>query len=264
LTNPPHIACIAYNAPTVTQWLLAVSVLLWGTAQALIGNPVDPGAGKLLFEGHCAVCHGMNGGGGRGPNLNRPQLAHAPDDAALKSVITDGIPLDMPSSWFLSDEDIANLAAYVRSLGKIAPEALPGDSRRGAGVYAERACATCHIVAGEGSGYGPELTDVGIRRSAAFIRQTVLDPASTLPEQFLFVEAIPVSGPAVRGVRANEDTFTIQVKDPAGQFHSFRKQDLRELRKLRGQTPMPSFRGRLKEVELDDLVAYLAGLRGGT
>ena len=44
----------------------------------------DLDAGRRVFESQCAVCHGLKGGGGRGPNLNRPKLNKAPDDAALR------------------------------------------------------------------------------------------------------------------------------------------------------------------------------------
>ena len=60
----------------------------------------------------------------------------------------------------------------------------------------------------------------------------------------------------------NEDTFSIQIKDQKGQFLSFRKAELKELRKQRGKSPMPSYRGSLTPEELTDLTAYLAGLRG--
>jgi mono/diheme cytochrome c family protein len=69
------------------------------------GTGADATAGKQLFERHCALCHGIEGKGGRGPGLNRVQLAHAPDDTALKSIISDGISPDMPAGWFLTDED---------------------------------------------------------------------------------------------------------------------------------------------------------------
>jgi cytochrome c1 len=74
--------------------------------------------------------------------------------------------------------------------------------------------------------------------------------------------ATTAAGETVRGIRVNEDAFTIQIKDAGGRFHSFRKAELRELRRLTGETPMPAYRGRLTEGELDDLVAYLARLRG--
>lgn len=222
----------------------------------------DATAGKRLFERHCALCHGIDGKGGRGPSLHRALLVHAPDDAALKSLIGDGIPPKMPGAWFLSDEDVANLAAYVRSLSKIPSDPLPGDPVRGEGVYAKSGCAGCHIIAGSGFGYGPELTNIGERRSPPYIQQAVVKPAASLPEDFLLVRAIAASGQTVEGVRVNEDTFSIQIKDAKGQFHSLRKQDLKELRKLRGESPMPSYDGILKSSELDDLVAYLASQRG--
>ena len=58
----------------------------------------------------------------------------------------------------------------------------------------------------------------------------------------------------------NEDSFSVQIRDAGGVVHSFRKTELRQLRKEPGKTAMPSFRGALSAAELDDLVAFLAGL----
>ena len=226
-------------------------------------NPAraDAAAGKKLFERHCAMCHGIDGKGGRGPSLNRPRLAHAPDDVALKALIADGIPPVMPEGWLFDDNDLANLVAYVRSLGKISPDPVPGDATKGAGVYAKSGCSGCHILDGAGAGYGPELTGIGERRNAAFLLKAVTKPAATLPEDFMFVKATTASGEVIEGIRANEDTFTIQIKDPGGKFHSLRKDELKELHKLRGETPMPSFEGILSPSDVQDLVAYLASQR---
>lgn len=238
------------------------------TAKLAAEHPVkdetpDAAAGKKLFELHCAVCHGIEGrGGGRGPNLNRVHLEHAPDDAALKSLIEDGIPPEMPEAWYLSEKDVKNVVAYVRSLGTIPAEPVPGDATRGARVYAKGGCANCHIVAGEGTGFGPELTEVGVRRNAEYLRACLVKPSAHLPEVFLWVEVTPTSGGTLRGIRVNEDTFSIQIKDSSGGFHSLRKQELKELHKLRGETPMPSYEQIFSTVELQDLVAYLASLRG--
>jgi cytochrome c oxidase cbb3-type subunit III len=204
----------------------------------------------------------MDGKGGRGPSLNRVKLSHAPDDAALRAVIANGIPPEMPEGWFLSETEVGQLAEYVRGFSKIEPEVLPGDAGRGAQVYAARGCGGCHIVAGQGSGFGTELTDVGARRSASHIEKTIMQPTATLPETFLLVQVTTAGGQILRGIRVNEDTFTIQFKDAAGQFYSLDKRELRELRKLRGETPMPSFANLLSSSERQDLVAYLASLRG--
>ena len=222
----------------------------------------DVAAGKLIFEGHCALCHGIDGGGGRGPSLRRAKLTRAADDEALKGVIENGIPPEMPEGWYLSKEEIASVAAYVRTLGNVPPEVLPGDPARGKAIYERSGCSACHILAGEGSGYGPELTDVGARRGSSRLRETLQHPAKAMPEGFLFVEATVSSGQTIRGVRLNEDSFSIQLKDQQGRFHSFRKSELRDLKKLRGETPMPAYGSTLSAAELDDLINFLASQRG--
>jgi cytochrome c oxidase cbb3-type subunit 3 len=239
------------------RWVLVVALIVCARAQA----QTDAGAGRKIFESQCALCHGQTGGGGRGPSLTRPKLNRAPDDDALRTLITNGSG-DMPGAWQLHADEVVSVATYVRSLGRLPPEVIPGDSARGAQRYAAAGCAGCHIVDGHGEGFGPELSAVGARRSAAFLRQTILKPASTLPDDFQYVSATPASGTAVRGVRVNEDSFTIQLRDANGRYHSFRKSELTNLNRLDGQTPMPAYEGRITGADLDDLVAYLASLKG--
>jgi len=93
-------------------------------------------------------------------------------------------------------------------------------------------------------------------------RHISLKPGDSLPPGFAWMAATGAAGEAVRGVRVNEDTFTIQLKDARGRFYSFRKSELKELRRLEHETPMPAYQGQLAGAELEDLVAYLAGLRG--
>ncbi len=168
----------------------------------------------------------------------------------------------MPAAWQLNEHEVQSVAAYVRTLGAAPQEKLPGDAVRGARSFEAHGCGGCHMVAGKGAGFGPELTAIGARRNAAYLRQTVLQPAASLPEGFAYFSATDAAGVAIRGVRVNEDTFTIQLKDAGGRFYSFRKSELHDLRRLERQTPMPSYQGRISGTELDDLVAYLAALRG--
>lgn len=222
----------------------------------------DPEAGRKLFESECSVCHGIDGSGGRGPNLHTPRLKHASDDKGVRAIISNGISPDMPPAWQLNDEEVAMLALFVKSLGSMPPAKLQGDPAHGQAVYDKARCNMCHIMAGRGNGFGPDLTTIGVQRGAAQLRETVLHPNRTIPERFLMVEAVLASGESVQGLRVNEDAFTIQLKDASGHMHSFRKSNLKELKKLRGQTPMPSYETMLSGSEVDDLVAFLASQRG--
>ena len=66
----------------------------------------------------------------------------------------------------------------------------------------------------------------------------------------------------MRGIRLNEDVFTIQLRDSSGKFHSIRKSNAELIRKETNASLMPSFAGRVSDAELDDLVAYLSSLGG--
>lgn len=212
--------------------------------------------GRKLFEAQCALCHGANGGGGRGPSLLTPTLARAPDDAALEKLIAEGLGAEMPGAWQLSPNEVKQLATYVRSLGRVQPEPVPGDPAHGRDVYRRHGCANCHMVAGQGNGTGPELTNIGLRRSAAHLRESVVSPASVLPDGFLMMKA-----GALTGVRVAEDPFHVWLQDAAGRYHTVRKGPGVALEKLPGRSPMPAYPS-LPPADLQDLVAYLASLKG--
>jgi putative heme-binding domain-containing protein len=237
-------------------------IFFWCAAFAQ--TPDDLARGKHLFEAQCALCHGMDGRGGKGAVLAVAKFKHAADDKALITVIREGIEgTEMPGAWWITEREATQVANYVRTLGRTAAVAVPGNVANGQALFAGKAgCAGCHAVRGSGGTLGPELTDVGARRSPDYLRRVLDDPAGALPEGFLMVRVVTSPGREVRGVRMNEDSFTIQIKDLTGRFHSFRKSELAALHRETGQTPMPSYRGKLEPGEFDDLIAYLVSLRG--
>ena len=111
-------------------------------AQAQVPSAEDLARGKKLYEGHCALCHGITGTGGKGPNLAQPTLRRAPDVERLAEVIKNGIPgTEMPGAWQLTDREAMQTAQYVRSMGRTAVVKLPGDAARGRVLYRKRAAA---------------------------------------------------------------------------------------------------------------------------
>jgi putative heme-binding domain-containing protein len=229
----------------------------------LPGGREDLARGEKLFEGHCALCHGTKGGGGRGPMLAQPKLQRAPDDATLVKVIEEGIRgTEMPGAWQMTEREHRQVAAYVRSLGRMTPQPVPGDPKRGREIYlAKGGCAACHTIKGQGGLMGPDLSAIGWRRSAAYLREALLEPEAAVPDNFLQVRVAPHGGAAITGVRLSEDTFTIQLRDYNGRLHSYWKREIKEILKDRGKSPMPSYKDKLTEAEVTDLVAHLVSLR---
>lgn len=141
-------------------------------------------------------------------------------------------------------------------------EPVPGDPAHGAELYKVKgSCTGCHSLHGEGGVAGPDLTDIGDRRSARYLRESLVNPETDLPDGYLLVTLTAKDGRTLTGVRVNEDSFSIQVRDDAGKSHSFWKTELAGTEKHRGKSAMPSFKTRFTDGEMTDLVAYLASLK---
>jgi cytochrome c oxidase cbb3-type subunit 3 len=223
----------------------------------------DVAAGQQIFDAQCAWCHGNGGDGGTGPNLHG-KLRHAATLASIVDIVISGIPgTDMPAFRLgLTDRAARQAATYVLSLSRSASRPGPGNAERGAAIYQSSGCASCHIVEGRGGILGPELTSIGGRRGAVYLREAIVKPAASHPPGYLVVRAVRTSGAEVRGIRLNEDVFWIHIRDAGGNVHTLQKSELARVDRELESTLMPSYESRLSAAQLDDLVAYLATLRG--
>ncbi|MBI3679981.1 MAG: c-type cytochrome [Acidobacteria bacterium] len=226
----------------------------------------DLARGKALYLGSCTYCHGPTGDGGKGANLARPELARAKTDGDLVRIIETGIPgTEMPGAWHMVRRELLQTAAFVRTLGKVEVTPVPGDAARGKALYDKHGCATCHTVkqgnAFAGGLMGPDLSAIGLRRSAAHLRESLVNPGASLPEDFVNTVVILKSGKTVSGRRLGEDTFSVLLRDAAGNNHVFSRSGVREVKRIRGESPMPSYQDKLSASELDDLICHLASLK---
>jgi cytochrome c oxidase cbb3-type subunit 3 len=224
---------------------------------------VDLADGKATFRSNCAFCHGLTGGGGRGPALNLGRFLHGSTDDDIKGVIQSGVPgTTMPSFDFEKDE-LTHLVAYVRSLSGTSSQhdaPVAGDPIRGRKVYESSGCSGCHRIAGEGSVFGPELTRIGAGRSAAYIRESIVNPSADIPEDYTGVTVVTRDGKRVTGVRVNEDTFSVQLRDASQNFRMFQKDEVQQV--IRETKSLMPVYNSLTNEDLQNLLAYLDALRG--
>jgi cytochrome c oxidase cbb3-type subunit III len=95
--------------------------------------------GKMLFSSYnCSGCH-ANGGGGMGPALMDDQWIYGYEPDQVYQTILEGRPNGMPTfRGKIPDEQLRQLAAYVRSLSGQAPKAAaPGRDDHMSGKPAE-------------------------------------------------------------------------------------------------------------------------------
>jgi len=135
----------------------SISLLAAPAALAATGD-AEAGAQKAAV---CGACHGMNG---NSVNPEWPNLAsqHAGYIAAQLALFKQGVRTNMimaPNAMLLSDQDMADLAAYFSRQALQGLEADPSSYKAGEKLYragdAARglpACIACHGPSGEGNG----------------------------------------------------------------------------------------------------------------
>lgn len=254
--------------PNSTRQLGALATVLFAAATILSAqSSVRPEStptlltqGERLFSIHCGGCHGPQGQGGLGPGLTGAMLRRGRDPDRLFVTISDGIPgTEMPRHRQLHTQEIWSVVAFVETLAMIESGPISGDPTHGRDIYFGKGnCVQCHWRDGSGGRLGPDLTGIGSIRGVASLRESLVAPSAKLPPGFVIVSAVRQDGTSVRGLRVNEDPFTIQVRDGSQNLHSLLKADLQSLEKTTGQSTMPAYGGVLSSNDLDDLVAFLA------
>ena len=240
------------------------AVLVCSIAVARGQTQLDLEDGKATFRSNCAFCHGLTGTGGRGPALNTGHFMHGSADDDIKGVIKNGVPgTTMPSFEFEKDE-LDHVVGYVRSLSGSATAgravSVAGDPAKGRQVYDRGGCAGCHRIGSEGRLFGPELTRIGAGRSPEYIRESIVNPSGDIPEDYAGVTVVTRDGKRVSGVRINEDTFTVQLRDTSQNFQMFQKDEVQEVIH-ESKSLMPAYNS-ISHDDLQNLLAYLDGLRG--
>jgi putative heme-binding domain-containing protein len=178
-------------------------------------------------------------------------------------VIRRGVPgTEMPQSN-RPDHEILQIIAYLRNMGGVtAAETAPvGNVANGQQLFAKQ-CQNCHRVAGKGGRIGPDLSRVGSARTRAALIREIRTPHEWIPPAYETVTIVTKDGQKIRGVKKNEDAFSIQVMDMRERIQGYLKSNAEVT--LEKNSLMPAFdEKRLPESELTDLVGYLSTLRGG-
>jgi putative heme-binding domain-containing protein len=251
--------------------LLTLAIMVAAAAaQTPKTNPLaqDPKAaedGRVAFRGSCSLCHGIKGEGGRGPDLTASANANGTSDADLYNVIANGVAgTEMAgfASRFESD-DIWRLVSYVRSIAGSSSSRITGNAGNGDQLFWSKGqCGQCHMVNGRGKRMGPELSQVGRQRSAAYLRESVVNPGADVTPGFAMITVVTKDGKRIVGTQRAYDDFSVQLMDVSENYYSFQKSDVTSITQ-EYKSLMPNAFGRLfSESELNDLIAYMASLRG--
>jgi len=226
-------------------------------------DPHDAEAGATRFMNVCASCHGPDGNQVPGIDLGHGRFVHATSDQQLVDIIIHGISGGGMTANKMTESQAYMIVAYLHFLAESGSKnTSTGDAARGKVVFEGKGgCLACHRVMGRGSRLGPDLSEIGSLRRSVDLETSILNPDAAVAASNRFVRVVTNTGATITGRLLNQDTFGVALIDPQENLRSFDKSDLREFTFL-DHSPMPSFRGKLTDENLSDLVSYLTTLRG--
>lgn len=225
-------------------------------------SDADIGYGATLYAAKCVTCHGAQGDAIGGVNLRSGKFRNAVIDRDLERFIRAGSPAGMPA-FALDSAEMAGIIAYLRNMNAFDSATVKaGDALRGRSVFEGKGgCTSCHRIGTVGSRVAPNLGDIGSLRSAGSLQRSLVDPNSQMMPINRPVRIVTKDGTTIAGRRLNEDTYSVQIIDEHEKLHSLLKADVKELT-ISTTSPMPSYKGKLSDGELSDVLAYLLTLKG--
>jgi putative heme-binding domain-containing protein len=244
--------------------IAGVLVLLAGVAAAQHEyTPTEAEIGKGIYLNNCVYCHGPDGDQIAGVDLGHGKFKRAKTDEDLMNIIRNGIDGTGMPAQNLREQQLVPLVAFLRSLSSEPAGAVAGgDAARGKLVFQGKgACTSCHRVRGQGSYAGPDLSEIGSSRRSADLRRSLLDPSADILPQNRYFRLALKNGTTMTGRIYNQDTFTVEVMDSQQRLRTIARSELKEFTLVKS-SPMPSYKDKLSGAELNDVVAYLASLKG--
>jgi putative heme-binding domain-containing protein len=140
------------------------------------------------------------------------------------------------------------------------PDVPAVDASRGRTLTETNNCFDCHRIGDRGSRLGPNLSDIGGRRTPDRLRQALVAPDEEVTPENRFVRLVTAEGATITGRLLNQDAFSVQLITPKEQLKTYMRAALREYAVV-DKGLMPSVEGKLTEQQIADMVAYLASLK---
>jgi cytochrome c oxidase cbb3-type subunit III len=232
------------------------------TKNPLQGNQDAIRDGGTKFRSRCAGCHGPDGRGYIGPDITGLS-ASGYSDERLFGIVRRGVPgteMTPADPLRVPDREIWQVLAYLGTLTAAPVASATGDAQNGERIF-RATCNSCHMVNGRGGQLGPDLSRIGSGRARPVLLNKVRGAGDNIRPGYEAVTVVTRDGQRIRGVKKNEDEFSIQIMDMRERLQGYLKASLTEIVN-EPRSVMPAYgAGQLNDRDLDDLLQYLSTLR---
>jgi putative membrane-bound dehydrogenase-like protein len=211
-------------------------------------------------------------------------LAQAEGKATLKGLVADllsgtlepALHLDVietaKAPAFAGEADIFKKVSDLESQWQAALATDPlapflvaiegGDAKRGESVFMNHAaaqCIRCHKVKdGKGSNVGPNLKEIGKKKDAKYILESLVDPQKVIAQGYGNIALTLKDGTSLAGQFRKEENGQVVIRDPENRETKVPVDSIKERSPV--VSTMPPMGYLLQKSELRDVVAYLRSL----
>jgi len=137
--------------------------------------------------------------------------------------------------------------------------ALSGNATKGTAIFKSN-CAICHQVKGEGTDFGPKLSEIGTKLPKSALLDAIVEPSSGISFGYETTELVMKNGSLLRGLLSDKSKTELSMKLPGGTINKVKTSDVKLVKKL-PVSMMPDLHETMSKQDLADLLAYLGTLK---
>ncbi len=162
----------------------------------------------------------------------------------------------LAESWGVVGQSDANAEEEITRWKGILTEERVGlaNASRGRRVF-ERACASCHVMYGEGVHLGPELTGSN-RADLDYILRNILTPNAEIGRDYQLTTIETKDGRTAAGVVRSETPAAVTIANQA-ETSTFARDEIAKIERLELSLMPPGLLSGMSEDEVVDLIGYL-------
>lgn len=136
---------------------------------------------------------------------------------------------------------------------------LSGNATKGAEIFKNN-CSICHQVKGQGTDFGPKLSEIGTKLPKDALLDAIVEPSSGISFGYETTELVMKNGSSLRGLLSDKSQTEFTVKLPGGTVNKVKASDVKLVTKLPASM-MPDLHETMSKQDLADLLAYLSNLK---
>lgn len=122
--------------------------------------------------------------------------------------------------------------------------------------FGAAACATCHTLRGEGTEFGPDLSNL-VHRDRDSVMQDILNPSATINPDHIGTAVKLKDGTELNGILRTLTQEKVVLSQPAGVKSEWKRTEVASMEPMAGSLMVEGLKQALSPTQLEDLLTFL-------